>query len=109
MVALWPNMGLHGSDGDRPPETALGKKCQEACLPPSQGKMKELRDRQILLNAEPLNLEPPDSHRGQRWDYGLLDAIGILFDILWVCALCQGLSFLHILKVVVVVQLLRCV
>lgn len=70
--------------------------------------MKELRDRQILLNAEPLNLEPPDSHRVQRWDYGLLDSIDILFEILWVCALCQGLSFLYILEVVVV-QLLKCV
>ena len=85
------------------------KKCQEASLPSSQGKMKELRDRQILLNAEPLNLEPPDSHKGQRWDYGLLDAIDSLFYILWVCALCHGLSFLDILKVVIVVQLLRCV
>ena len=26
LVALWPNMGLHGRDGDRPPKTALGKK-----------------------------------------------------------------------------------
>lgn len=109
LVALWPNIGLPGSDGDGPPKTALGKKCQEAPLPSSQGKMKELRDRQILLNAEPLNLEPPDSHRAQRWDYGLLDCIDILFQIVWVCALRKGLSFLHILKVVVIAQLLSCV
>lgn len=70
------------SDGDGPPKTARGKKCQEASLPSSQGKMKELRDRQILLNAEPLNLSPQTlpGHKG-----GIMasDSIDILFEILW--------------------------